>query len=324
MGLLKKYVNLAEYAGQRIDKALVLMEPTLTRQYIQKLIEEGHIQINDRKIKSSYTLKSNDKLKVYLPAPKSLELQPKQIKLDIVYEDGDILVVNKVAGMVVHPGNGGAHSEDSLVNAVLYHCGKDLSGIGGVARPGIVHRLDKDTSGLLIVAKTDLAHQALVKQFKSHQVEKRYYALVCGEIKERAGLIEGAIARASSDRKKMMVSNSNIAKPAKTKFHVLKHFELQENQDLSSQFTFCDIELLTGRTHQIRVHFQSINHPLIGDQTYGNARLNKLFEREFSLKRQFLHAYSLKFIHPTMGKMLEWKSDLPQDLENVLEVLRKK
>lgn len=317
--LLNKVVLKFEELGKfRLDKFLVIKFPDRTRQYFQKIIKGGSVKINGKLAKASNILSVGDRLEIVFPKPKDLELKAKNIPLDVVYEDENILVINKPAGMVVHPGSGDSHLDDSLVNAVLFYCKDSLSGIGGVLRPGIVHRLDKDTSGLLIVAKNDFAHQFLAKQFKDHQVKKTYYALLLGKLEPRKGIINSPIGRNFVDRKKMAVRKGKDAREAVTEYEVI---------DYLGDCTFVKINLITGRTHQIRVHFSSIGFPLVGDPIYGRIKVNKYYDREYAAKRLFLHAGEISFLLPAKvgsknpPKKVEFKVALPDDLQQVINAL---
>ncbi len=311
----RKYVVGAVQAGKRLDIALVELENGVSRQYLQKMIKEKRVLLEDRYLKPSYKVTENDVLVVDYPENVALEILPVKLPLKIVYEDEDLLVIDKDPGVVVHPSEHGKFMGKSLVNAVLAHVGEGLKGIGGVLRPGIVHRLDKDTSGLIVVAKSDLAHQGLVEIFKSRKVEKRYMALVCGDLKEDQGIIEGAIGRNPKDRKKMAVDGVK-AKEAITEYSVKKRFETK-----LGDFCLVDVKLHTGRTHQIRVHFQYIGHPLAGDKHYGRDKVNAQLEKKFGLVRQFLHAYKLKFVHPVSKKKIDLEIGLSKDLQKVLSDL---
>ncbi len=313
-----------QYAGVRLDKVLTHYFSEHTRSYFQHLLESGSVKVNGKSVKASYTVKSGDKVEVSFPTPKELLVEPKNIPLDIVYEDPNILVINKPAGLVVHPGTHGSHSDDSLVNAILYHCKtlKDtskgsLSGINGVVRPGIVHRLDKDTSGLLVVAKNDAAQQFMMEQFQEKTVQKVYYALVVGHLEPEQGTIDAPIGRSLHDRKKMAVVQGKTSKEAVTKYEVVRYY---------GDYSYVKVHLLTGRTHQIRVHFAAIGFPLVGDRTYGRAKTNHSFEKHYGLQRQFLHATELSFMIPPAGrnkrsKKGEFESPLPLDLQRVLDGL---
>jgi 23S rRNA pseudouridine1911/1915/1917 synthase len=299
--------------SQRLDKFLSEKFPAASRGALQRLIEEGHIRVNCKIVKPTLSPRAGDEIKIHWPEPKSAEAQPEEMPLDILFEDKSLLVLNKPAGLVVHPAAG--HEEHTLVNALLHHCRGSLSGIGGVARPGIVHRLDKETSGCLVVAKNDETHLALSKQFAERQVEKIYNAIVCGELKNASGEIRAAIARHPSHRKRMAASDDNSGRAAHTTFHVLEKLNAA---------TFVEAQIHTGRTHQIRVHFQFIGHPLVGDETYG-ARQNKKFAEatHYSAPRVMLHARELSFVHPRTEKEMDFESPLPKDFREALKILRK-
>lgn len=303
---------MAAEGGIRLDRILAGRFKDITRQYFQKLIDEGGVQVKGLKVKAGMKLKPGDMITVIFPAPRELKLEPVDIPLKIVYEDKNLLVVDKAWGMVVHPGVGESHMKDSLVNAVLFHCKGSLSGIGGVMRPGIVHRLDKDTSGLLVVAKNDKTHQYLMTLFKERKVEKTYYALLAGHLIPERGTIDAPIRRDSGDRKKMSVSGDG--KTAVTRYRVIKYFE---------GCTYVEIQLITGRTHQIRVHFKSIGFPVIGDPIYGRLQLNKLFEQEYGLTRLFLHAGRMSFVAPSKKEPMSFEAPLPVGLKKVLNLLSK-
>ena len=287
-------VRVDRFLGEHLD---------LSRSRIQTLLENNDILVNNENVKSNYRLKANDKIQLHIPENKAYEVEAENIPIDIVYEDYDVMVVNKPKGMVVHPAPG--NLSGTLVNAILYHC-KDLSGIGGVLRPGIVHRIDKDTSGLLIIAKNDKAHISLSKQLQSKQVSRKYYALVHGEIPHEFGTIDAPIGRDVKERKRMCVCEQN-SKPAITHFKVLEHFK---------NYTFIECTLETGRTHQIRVHMKYIKHPIVGDQTYS-------YKKTMDTQGQLLHAYKLQFIHPTSGKTIVVEAEMPKVFKDVLDELRK-
>ncbi len=314
-GEKRQYIVKQKFNGYRVDLFLAEIEEDLSRQYFQKLIKEQKVFIGGKYLKQSYKVKEGEKLIVDYPLPVKLELEPVNLPLDIIYEDEFLLVINKSVGVVVHPAEHGKFMGQSLINAVLFHVGDRLKGIGGVLRPGIVHRLDKDTSGLIIVAKTDLTHQRLVEMFKKREVHKRYMALVYGGFDQEVGRIEGSIGRDSVHRKRMCIDGIN-AKEAITEFRVLEEFVHK-----IGKFSLLDINLLTGRTHQIRVHFQSIKHPLVGDQVYGSKKINDFFMDNFGFDRQFLHAYKLEFNHPITKKELILEIKLAPDLQNVLDKL---
>lgn len=288
---------------KRLDIYLSNQLGDMSRSFIQKLIEQGNVKINgERSTLKKYKVKENDKIEMEIPKPKQLKVEPENLPIDIVFEDEDVLVVNKPQGMVVHPAPGNYHG--TLVNALLYHC-TTLSSINGVIRPGIVHRIDKDTSGLLMVAKNDKAHQSLAAQLKEHSIHRIYIALVYGNIKEEKGKIHTFIGRHPNDRLKMAVVEKN-GKEAITHFSVLKRF---------GEYTLIQARLETGRTHQIRVHMAYIHHPLVGDPVYGPKN------QKFHLKGQALHAQTLGFIHPTKGFFMEFKADLPDYFKKLLEKL---
>lgn len=285
----------SEFQGERIDKYLSDNLSELSRSHIQKLIEEGNVSVNDKVISKCVKLKAGDSITVDVPLPKELDVSPQDIPIDIVYEDDYLLVVNKPKGMVVHPAAG--NFDGTLVNALLHHCKGRLSGINGVIRPGIVHRIDKDTSGLLIVAKTDAAHNGLAEQIKDHSFKRVYDAVVIGRMKEYSGVIDAPIGRSSRDRKKQAVNGIN-AKPAITLYNVVNYYK---------GFTHAKFELKTGRTHQIRVHSAYIGHPVAGDMVYGPAKNNLPF-----LNGQCLNATIIGFNHPISDEYLEFDSGLPE------------
>ncbi len=290
---------------ERIDKYIAKCLPDLSRVMVQKLIEEKQILVNEKSVKTSYTVQKGDKITITIPEAKETTLKPQDIPLDIVYEDDDILVVNKAKGMVVHPAAG--NPEGTLVNAVMAHCKGNLSGIGGELRPGIVHRLDKDTSGLLIVAKNDKAHIQMSKQIQDREVKKIYIALVRGIISENEATINMPIGRSMQDRKKMAVTKKG--KEAITHFQVLERFD---------KYTLLKVKIDTGRTHQIRVHMAEIGHPVVGDMLYSNGK------NEFGVEGQMLHATSLDFKHPVTQKPLHLEAPLPEYFEEVLKQLKNK
>lgn len=305
-----------EGAGQRLDAFLAGAIPELTRAAVQRLIEGGLVLLGGAVPKASVKLRLGDLLSVEIPPPEPTAARAEDIPLEILYEDADLVVVNKPAGMVVHPGAG--NSEGTLVNALLGHC-HDLSGIGGELRPGIVHRIDKDTSGILVVAKSDAAHQGLAKQFSDHTVKRIYLALVFGSMKSDTGRIEGVIGRHPVDRKKM----SGTAKHGK---HAVTHWRVEGRYD---GICLLRLRLETGRTHQIRVHLSESGHPLLGDPVYGGSgRLANIKDTELrnlikGLGRQALHAKTLGFIHPVSDTYLEFDSELPADMQTVLDYLER-
>ena len=315
LGKRKKYVVTESMNGLRIDQAIAMMEKDVSRQYIQKLIKEGKVFLAHKQVKPSFLVNEKMEILVDYPSPVKMEIEPVHMPLDVVFEDEYILVVNKEAGVVVHPAEQGKFMGKSLVNAALAHVGDGLKGIGGVLRPGIVHRLDKDTSGLIIIAKTDMAHQNMVELFKSRNVKKNYMALLKGALPVDHGFIEEPIGRDSRNRKLMSVHRIN-AKDAKTEFWKIATYKYK-----TQTYVLVNVGLHTGRTHQIRVHFSSIGHPLVGDSQYGDPGLNKLFRDSFGLKRQFLHAYNLKFEHPINKKTVDLEIGLPSELQGVLDAL---
>lgn len=298
----KEFKITNEYAGMRLDKVLVSLLVDKSRSYINKMIDDNLVLVNSKIEKNSYKVKTNDVIEIDDLEVKELTVEKEDIPLDIVYEDSDILIINKPQGMVVHPANG--HWNGTLVNAILNHC-NDLSGINGVARPGIIHRIDKDTSGLICVAKNDIAHNFLAEQLKDHTMHREYYALVKGQIKENSGEINLPIGRSKADRKKMAVDKEN-GKYAITYFKVQKRF-------LNHTLVTC--KLLTGRTHQIRVHMAYIGHPVEGDPLYGT-RSNKVYR-----DGQLLTAYRLSLIHPTTKKEMTFEIDLPQYFIDIINNL---
>ncbi|MHB9924448.1 RluA family pseudouridine synthase [Clostridium botulinum] len=291
-----------EFDNVRLDLYLSKIFEDKSRSYLQGIIDEGNVLVNNKKKKRNYKLKVGDNIEVNIPEPKLLEIEPEDIKLDIIYEDKDVIVVNKPQEMVVHPAPG-VYS-GTLVNALLNHC-KDLSGINGVARPGIVHRIDKDTSGILVVAKNDISHNNLAAQFKEHSISRVYMALVEGIIKDEHGTIEAPIGRHPVDRIKMAV--------VKDGRHAVTHYKVIER---FKNHTLVECRLETGRTHQIRVHMSHIMHPLVGDPVYGYKK------QRFNLKGQMLHAKLLGFIHPTTRQYVEFESELPEYFKKIIKILK--
>ena len=292
-------------AGQRIDKLLSIQLTDFSRSYIQKLLSNRAVLIHGQPIKSNYKVKEGDYIQVEIPEPEVLDVQPENIPLDIVYEDTDILIINKPKGMVVHPAAG--HYSGTLVNAILYHCQDDLSTINGVLRPGIVHRIDMDTTGLLVICKNNMAHQSLAEQLKVHSITRKYTAIVYDNIPEDNGTIHKTIGRHPVDRKKQAVNVRN-GRDAITHYRVLERF--------GGKYTMVECQLETGRTHQIRVHMASIHHPLLGDTVYGPSK------DPSHLQGQTLHAGVLGFIHPRTGKYVEFHSELPEYFQNLILMLR--
>ena len=292
------------YMDERLDKFLSAMLPDQSRSYLQKISKDGNVLVNGEPKKSSYRLEDGDEVTADLPELKSPDIEPENIPLDILYEDDSILMVNKPKGMVVHPSAG--HYTGTLVNAVLWHCQGQLSGINGVSRPGIVHRIDKDTTGVLVVCKNDAAHNAVAAQLKEHSITRKYRAIVHGVIKEDEGTVDAPIGRHPTERKKMASGVKN-GKRAVTHYRVLERFQ---------GYTYVECQLETGRTHQIRVHMASIHHPLLGDTVYGPAK------DSHHLEGQTLHAMVLGLIHPVTGEYLEVEAPLPEYFENLLKKFR--
>lgn len=295
----------ADYVGVRIDKCLSELLSDYSRAYIQKLLDDGNITVGKRSVKSNYKLKSGDEIEITIPEPEELEILPENIALDIVYEDNDILIVNKPKGMVVHPAPG--HSSGTLVNAIMYHCKDSLSTINGVLRPGIVHRIDMDTTGLLVVCKNDVAHRIMSDKFKIHDITRVYTAICYNHFADMEGTVDKPIARHKVDRKKMSIDPSGR--------RAVTHYKVIE--ELSNNFSLIECRLETGRTHQIRVHMASINHPLLGDEVYGPK--NKPFKTE----GQVLHAGVLGFEHPITGEYMEFKVELPEYFGKILDRLKR-
>lgn len=293
-------------AGWRLDIFVATEYSELTRSRVQKLISDGDVTVNGQKPKVSYKLKEGDEVEVQIPMPKDTAIVPEDIPLDIVYEDEHMLVVNKPQGMVVHPAAG--NTEGTLVNALMAYCGDSLSGINGEIRPGILHRIDKDTSGLLLIAKNDTAHLGLSEQIKEHSLTREYIALVHGRIKEESGTIDAPIGRDEKDRKKMTITYKNSR-------NAVTHFFVEERFD---KYTLVRCRLETGRTHQIRVHMSKNGHPIVGDPVYGRKK------EEFNLSGQLLHARKVGFIHPATNEYMEFEREVPDYFETVLEKLRRR
>ena len=299
------YVVSDGQSGIRIDRYLSDSNEDLSRSYIQKLLKEQKVTVQGTFVKANYKVQAGDVITVEVPDMTEPDILPEDIPLDILYEDEDVLVVNKPKGMVVHPSAG--HTTGTLVNAIMAHCKENLSGINGVLRPGIVHRIDKDTTGALLVCKNDNAHRDLAMQLKEHSIKRRYRAIVAGVIKEEEGIIEGPIGRHPVDRKKMAINYKN-GKEAVTHYRVLERFP---------NATYVECRLEKGSTHQIRVHMTSIGHPLLGDEVYGSGR------NPYHLQGQTLHAMILGFVHPSTGEYMEFTAPLPEYFEKLLEKLRK-
>lgn len=292
-----------EHEGERLDKYLNLIFEEKSRSFFQKLIKEGQVLVNDTAQKANYRLKVEDIVTITIPDAVETPIVPENIPLDILYEDEDVLVVNKPKGMVVHPSAG--HYSGTLVNAIMYHCKDSLSGINGEVRPGIVHRIDMDTTGSLIVCKNDESHICIAEQIKEHSVNRRYRGIVCGNVKEDEGTINAPIGRHPVERKKMAINEKN-GKPAITHYKVLKRFE---------RYTYMEFQLETGRTHQIRVHMASIGHPLLGDTLYSSGK------NPYKLQGQTLHAMTIGFIHPRTNAYMEVSAPLPEYFERLLQII---
>lgn len=295
----------AEQEGERLDKFLSIIYPEFSRAFFQKLIKSKQVSVNETPQKASYCVKIDDIVTVEIPDAVETTIEPENIPLDILYEDDDVLIVNKPKGMVVHPSAG--HYSGTLVNAIMYHCKDTLSGINGEIRPGIVHRIDMDTTGSLIVCKNDEAHVNIAQQIEEHSVNRIYVGIVCGYVKEDSGTVEGAIGRHPIERKKMAINEKN-GKPAITHYKVLERFK---------NYTYMQFKLETGRTHQIRVHMASIGHPLLGDTLYSSGR--SPFKH---LQGQCLHAKTIGFIHPKTGEYMEYSAPLPEYFEKLLCLLK--
>lgn len=297
----KKYVINDQLQNTRIDKYLSSLFDDTSRTYIQKLVKDGNILVNNNICKPNYKLQSGDEIEVTIPEPVIADIVPEDLPIDIIYEDADILIINKGKDMVVHPAPG--HYTGTLVNAIMYHCKDNLSQINGVMRPGIVHRIDKDTTGALVICKNDISHNFIAEQLKEHSITRKYVGIVQGVVKDDEGTINAPIGRHSIDRKKMAINHQN-GKDAITHYKVLKRF---------SKYTYVEFQLETGRTHQIRVHMASINHPLLGDEVYNH---NKC---PYKLQGQCLHAKTIGFIHPTTKEYVEFEAPLPAYFSKLLD-----
>lgn len=302
--MTRQFVVSEELSGVRLDKCLADVFPELSRSYLQKLLKSECVLVNEKQVKSNYRVNAGDSVELEVPEAVEPEIVPEKMDLDIVYEDHDMIIVNKPKGMVVHPAAG--HYSGTLVNGLMEHCKDDLSGINGVMRPGIVHRIDMDTTGLLIVCKNDKAHSAIAEQLKEHSITRRYRAIVHGVVKEDEGTVNAPIGRHPVDRKKMSINEKN-GREAVTHYRVLERFR---------QFTYIECQLETGRTHQIRVHMASIHHPLLGDAVYGPAKC------PYKLQGQTLHAGVLGIVHPVTGEYMEFEAPLPEYFEELLKKLR--
>ena len=302
----QEYIVPEKSSGLRIDKFLTESCPDYTRSFLQKLLKSELVEVNGKPVKSSYKTTAGDTVTFEVPEAVEAEITAQEMPLDILYEDEDVILINKAKGMVVvHPAAG--HYEGTLVNGLMHHCREQLSGINGVMRPGIVHRIDMDTTGVLIVCKNDLAHNSIAEQLKVHSITRKYYAVVFGSLKDDEGTIRAPIGRHPNDRKKMSINSKN-GKDAVTHYKVLERFH---------GYTLVECRLETGRTHQIRVHMASIGHPLLGDQVYGPAK------QPFRLQGQTLHAGVLGFLHPRTGEYMEFSAPLPKYFEELLEKLRR-
>ncbi len=302
---MEKIIVNEEFINKRLDSYISDINKELSRSMAQKLICDGEIKVNGKRVKSSYKVTLNDEIEINIPQIKEIDLQAEDIKLDVIYEDDDIIVINKPKGMVVHPAVGNTHG--TLVNAIMAKCKDSLSGIGGELRPGIVHRLDKNTSGAIIVAKNDKAHINLSNELKNHEIKKTYIALVKGIVKENEATIDMPIGRSTSDRKKMAVNKKG--KNAVTHIKVLKRFK--------SNYTLLQVNIETGRTHQIRVHLSYIGYPVVGDDVYSSGK------NKWQVEGQCLHAAKLEFKHPITGKVLSLEAKMPEYLENIIKELEK-
>lgn len=298
-----KILVTSEYENERVDKVIASEADTLSRSFVQKIIKDKEVTVDGKVVKAGYKVSEGEEILFFVPEKIEPEILAQDIPLDILYEDQDVLIVNKPKGMVVHPAAG--HYSDTLVNAVMYHCKGNLSGINGILRPGIVHRIDMDTTGALVVCKNDLSHQCLSEQLKEHSITRRYRAIVHGELKEMEGTVDAPIGRDPNNRKKMCINSTN-GKRAVTHYKVLKQMK---------GYTYIECQLETGRTHQIRVHMTSIGHPLIGDEVYGNRSC------KFKLQGQTLHAMVLGFVHPSTKEYVEFEAPLPEYFQHLLDVL---
>ncbi|WP_294149564.1 RluA family pseudouridine synthase [uncultured Clostridium sp.] len=303
--MIQEYIVPEEFSGVRIDKFLSESCPLQSRSFLQKLLKSELVDVNGKTVKSSYKVSAGETVSFEVPEAVEAEITAQEMPLDILYEDQDVILINKPKGMVVHPAAG--HYEGTLVNGLMHHCRDQLSGINGVMRPGIVHRIDMDTTGVIIACKNDLAHNSIAEQLKVHSITRKYYAVVFGNLPDDEGTVEAPIGRHPTDRKKMSVISKN-GKDAVTHYRVLERFR---------GYTYVECRLETGRTHQIRVHMASIGHPLLGDQVYGPAK------QPFHLNGQTLHAGVLGFIHPRTGEYMEFSAPLPDYFEELLTKLRR-
>lgn len=298
-----EFIVVPEEAGTRLDALLAQKHAEFSRSFIQKNIKEGYVQIDQKPSKASYKVNPGDTVTFDVPSLTEPEIEPENIPLDILYEDEDIILINKPKQMVVHPAPGHYHS--TIVNGLMYHCKNSLSGINGVMRPGIVHRIDQDTTGVIVACKNDQAHRCIAKQLKEHTITRKYHAIVLGHLAED-GTVTGKIGRHPVDRKKMAINEKN-GKDAVTHYHILDH--------LNNKYTYVECQLETGRTHQIRVHMASIGHPILGDRVYGQQK------NPFHLTGQTLHAKTLGFVHPRTGEYMEFDAPLPEYFDKLLRQL---
>lgn len=296
----------SKQAGMRVDKALAELLPDMSRSYLQKIIKNQSVIVNEKIVKSNYKMVSGDVIELEIPEPVEMDILPEKIDLDILYEDDDIIVINKPKDVVVHPAAG--HYSGTIVNGLLYHCKDNLSGINGVLRPGIVHRIDRNTTGAIVICKNDIAHRFIAEQLKEHSITRKYNAIVYNCFNVEEGSVDAPIGRHPVDRKKMAI-NYNNGKRAVTHYRVL--------ENLAGKYAHIECQLETGRTHQIRVHMTSINHPLLGDDVYGPAKC------PYNLEGQTLHARVLGFVHPTTKKYMEFEAPLPDYFNHLLEILQK-
>lgn len=296
----------SKQAGMRVDKALAELLPDMSRSYLQKIIKNQSVIVNEKIVKSNYKMVSGDVIELEIPEPVEMDILPEKIDLNILYEDDDIIVINKPKDMVVHPAAG--HYSGTIVNGLLYHCKDNLSGINGVLRPGIVHRIDRNTTGAIVICKNDVAHRFIAEQLKEHSITRKYNAIVYNCFNVEEGSVDAPIGRHPVDRKKMAINYNNGK-------HAVTHYRVLEN--LAGKYAHIECQLETGRTHQIRVHMTSINHPLLGDDVYGPAKC------PYKLEGQTLHARVLGFVHPTTKKYMEFEAPLPDYFNHLLENLRK-
>lgn len=302
--MIRQFSVSGEDAGVRIDRYLSDQCQEVSRSYLQKLLKDEAVLVSGKPVKSNYKVNAGDNIELSMPEAVEPEIEAEELDLDVLYEDKDIIIINKPKGMVVHPAAG--HYSGTLVNGLMAHCRQDLSGINGILRPGIVHRIDMDTTGVLIACKNDIAHNSIAEQLKEHSITRKYYAIVHGNLKDDEGTINAPIGRHPVDRKKMSINERN-GREAVTHYKVLERFQ---------QFTYVECQLETGRTHQIRVHMASIGHPLLGDAVYGPAK------SPFRLQGQTLHAGVLGIIHPRSGEYMEFTAPLPDYFEDLLRKLR--